>query len=48
MNYARNENLMIRIQLSDGSDFYGTTYFIGTLQELKDRLLCKKEENNDN
>ena len=42
MNYSTNDKLMIRIQLSDDSDFYGTTYFIGTFEELKKRLSCEK------
>ena len=34
----KGEQLIIRLQIDDGSSPYGETYFIGTLQQLKDRL----------
>lgn len=41
MYYNDNDELSVDIETSDGSDFYGTTIFSGTLAELK-QVLVKK------
>jgi hypothetical protein len=36
--YNENDDLMVNIEISDGSSSYGHTHFDGSLEELKERL----------
>ena len=36
--YYEGDDLMVELQVNDGSSFYGKTCFFGTLEELKKRL----------
>ena len=38
MNYDDQGQLMVGLSIGEGSSFYGTEYFYGTLEELKERL----------
>jgi len=38
----RNDELTVRIEIADESSVYGETYFIGTLEELKETLRRSK------
>ena len=38
MDYDSNDQLIVQIQIADGSACYGKTYFKGTLEELKKKL----------
>lgn len=38
MNYDLEGKLMISLNLTDGSDFYGQCFFYGTMEELKKKL----------
>lgn len=40
LSYNDKDDLIVTIKISDGSSSFGGTYFCGTLDELKEKLLA--------
>lgn len=38
LHYNDNDELIVNLEIADGSEMYGTTVFSGTIEELKEKL----------